>query len=162
MPLLENGQLKDDNWQSVADGAGLPSGDILVPLSRLAEGLGRNNEGRLGVVLQSGDSVEALRQALPRLDCVQLTFPIFRDGRPFTQARALREHLQFKGEIRVGGHVLPDQYEFLLRCGVSAVLLPEDSDLAVWQKAHDAFTVAYQPSVLEEQPEGFALRRRLF
>ncbi|ATJ91420.1 DUF934 domain-containing protein [Acetobacter tropicalis] len=161
MPLLENGQIKDDNWQIAIEGESLPSGDVLVPLARLAEGLGRNGDGRLGVLLNAGDQVEDLRVALPRLSCVQVTFPIFRDGRGFTQARALREHLHFKGEIRAGGHILPDQYEFLLRCGVNSVVVPEGVDASVWQKAHEAFTVAYQPAVLNEQPEGFAFRRKL-
>nr|WP_298798227.1 DUF934 domain-containing protein [uncultured Acetobacter sp.] len=161
MPLLENGQIIQDTWQSAVEGEPLPSGNILVPLARLSEALGRNSDARLGVVLTSADEVEALREALPRLDVVVLTFPVFRDGRPFTQARALREHLHFKGEIRAGGHILPDQYEFLLRCGVTAVALPDGADIAVWQRAHEAFTVAYQPSILNEQAEGFAFRRRL-
>lgn len=161
MPLLENGQIKEDNWQVAIEGEALPSGDVLVPLARLSEGLGRNNDGRLGVVLNAGDSVEELRSALPRLSSIQVTFPIFRDGRPFTQARALREHLHFEGEIRAGGHILPDQYEFLLRCGVNSVVVPEGVDAAVWQKAHETFSVAYQPSVLNEQPEGVAFRRKL-
>ncbi|MCX2560358.1 DUF934 domain-containing protein [Acetobacter farinalis] len=161
MPLLENGQILPDTWQVAAEGEPLPAGDVLVPLARLSEGLGRNSEGRLGVVLTSSDEVEDLRDVLPRLDVVLLTFPVFRDGRPFTQARTLREHLQFKGAIRAGGHILPDQYEFLLRCGVTAVVLPEGADPAVWQKAHEAFTVAYQPSILAEPAEGFAFRRRL-
>ncbi|MCP9318392.1 DUF934 domain-containing protein [Acetobacter persici] len=161
MPLLENGQIIQDTWKTAVEGEPLPAGDVLVPLARLSEGLGRNVDARLGVVLGSADEAETLRDALPRLDVVVLTFPVFRDGRPFTQARALREHLGFKGEIRAGGHILPDQYEFLLRCGVTTVVLPDEADPAVWRKAHEAFTVAYQPSVLNEQPEGFALRRRL-
>ncbi|GAN68948.1 DUF934 domain-containing protein [Acetobacter orleanensis] len=161
MPLLENGQIIQDTWQIAVEDTPLPAGDVLVPLARLSEGLGRNEEARLGVVLNSADEIEALREALPRLDLVVLSFPVFRDGRPFTQARALREHLHFKGEIRAGGHILPDQYEFLLRCGVTTVSLPEGVDLSVWQHAHEAFTVAYQPSILNEQPEGFAFRRRL-
>lgn len=161
MPLLENGQIIQDTWQIAVEGETLPTGNVLVPLARLSEGLGRNTDAQLGVVLTSADEVETLRDALPRLDVIALTFPVFRDGRPFTQARALREHLHFKGEIRAGGHVLPDQYEFLLRCGVTAIDLPEGADPAVWQRAHEAFTVAYQPSILNEQAEGFALRRRL-
>lgn len=161
MPLLENGQIIQDTWQIAVDGTPLPEGDVLVPLARLSEGLGRNNTARLGVMLDSADDIETLRAALPRLDVIALNFPVFRDGRPFTQARALREHLHFQGAIRAGGHILPDQYEFLLRCGVTAVLLPENADVASWQRAHEAFTVAYQPSILNEQPEGFAFRRRL-
>lgn len=161
MPLLENGQIVEDGWTLVQDDQALPDGDILVPLARLSEGLGRNGKGRLGVALKPDERVEELKEALPRIDLVSLTFPIFRDGRAFTQARSLREHLHFAGSVRVTGHFLPDQYEFLLRCGVSQLVIPEGSDPAVWQKAHEQITVAYQPSVLNERPEGFAFRRFL-
>lgn len=161
MPLLENAKIVADGWTLVQDDQPLPDGDILVPLSRLSEGLGRNGKGRLGVVLKADERVDALKEALPRLDLVSLSFSIFRDGRAFTQARSLREHLRFTGAVRVTGHFLPDQYEFLLRCGVTQFVIPEQSDLAVWQKAHELVTLAYQPSVLNERPEGFAFRRFL-
>ncbi|MDE7546890.1 DUF934 domain-containing protein [Acetobacter fabarum] len=161
MPLLENGQIVQDGWTLVQDDQPLPEGDILLPLSRLSEGLGRNGKGRLGIVLKPDERVSDLKEALPRLDLVSLNFPIFRDGRAFTQARSLREHLHFAGAVRVTGHFLPDQYEFLLRCGVSQLVIPEQSDLAVWHQAHERITVAYQPSVLNERPEGFAFRRFL-
>lgn len=79
MPLLENAQIIADEWTLVQDDQPLPDGDILVPLSRLSEGLGRNGKGRLGVVLKPDERVEELREALPRLDLVSLTFPIFRE-----------------------------------------------------------------------------------
>mgnify|MGYP001202140988 CR=1 FL=1 len=161
MPLLENGQIVQDGWTLVPDDQPLPDGDILLPLSRLSEGLGRNGKGRLGVVLKPDERVEELREALPRLSLVSLNFPIFRDGRAFTQARSLREYLRFTGDVRVTGHFLPDQYEFLLRCGVNQLVIPEQSDLGVWHKAHERITVAYQPSVLNERAEGFAFRRFL-
>ncbi|MFT8587541.1 DUF934 domain-containing protein [Acetobacter orientalis] len=161
MPLLENGQLKEEIWQVAIEGEALPEGNVLVPLARLPEALGRNSDGALGVLLAPDEDVEALRIALPRLTAVQLTFPIFRDGRAFTQARALREHLHFKGVIRAAGHILPDQYEFLLRCGVTEVVVPEKTDVSMWERAHKAFTVAYQPSILNEASEGVALRRYL-
>ncbi|QEO18349.1 DUF934 domain-containing protein [Acetobacter vaccinii] len=162
MPLLENGQIIEDTWQEAQDGQPLsPDSDILVPLSRLAEGLGRNTGGRLGVVLTPADKVEDLRAALPRLDMVCLTFTSFRDGRPFTQARALREHLGYKGSLRVQGHVIPDQYEFLLRCGADQVVAGTQSPVSVWLEAHKRFSIAYQPSVLDEKAEGFAFRKWL-
>ena len=164
MPLLKNGQIQDDTWVVVSEQDTLPSGDILVLLSQLDAGIAQKNgrEGRLGVVLASGDEVESLRNFVSQLDAVEVVFPVFRDGRGFTQARALREHLRFAGDIRASGHILPDQYEFLLRCGVTDVVLPEGADVAAWERAHKAFTVAYQPSVQNERAEGFALRRRLF
>ena len=161
MPLFENGQITQNGWQTAQEGVALPEGDVLVPPSRLAEGLGRNGAGRLGVVLEPADRVESLREALPRLDLVCVTFASFRNGRALSQARALREHLGYTGTLRAAGHILPDQYEFLLRCGVSQVEIPQESDPVFWQEAHTRFTVAYQPSVLDEKPEGTGLRRWL-
>lgn len=100
------------------------------------------------VALQPDDSVEALRPFLAQLTLIVLHFPIFRDGRAFTQARALREYEGYQGEIRVTGHVLPDQAAFLKRCGVDNVVLPEGSDPAVWDAQLKRFSFTYQQSVV--------------
>ena len=81
-------------------------------------------------------------------------------GRGFTQARSLRERLAFSAEIRATGNILPDQYAFLLRCGITTVETPDDTDPAAWQKAADCFSFAYQPSVLKE-PVLSGLRRTI-
>ncbi|GBQ20166.1 hypothetical protein AA0472_0058 [Acetobacter estunensis NRIC 0472] len=161
MPLLENGRPVQNTWRYVAEGEALDTGDIIVPLERLTEGLAHMG-GRVGVLLPADAQVSALKEALPKLALVAVTFPIFRDGRAFSQARALREHLHFTGDIRATGHVLPDQYEMLIRCGVSTVEVPDGTDLSVWAHALDQFDVAMQPSpVLDEKPTGFAFRRLL-
>ncbi|GBQ32683.1 DUF934 domain-containing protein [Gluconacetobacter azotocaptans] len=162
MPLLENGRLVEDRWTTVGSDDTLPTtGPVIVPLDRLEDGLARPAGEKLGVALPSDADVAVLRAALPRLALVAVTFPTFRDGRAFSQARALREHLDFAGEVRVTGRPLPDQYEFLLRCGASTVQLPDGADPAVWAQAHERFTTAYQPSVRDERAEGFGLRRFL-
>lgn len=160
MPLLENGQPVADTWRQAVDGESLGTGAVIVPLERLTEGLGRN-EGALGVSLLPDANVSVLRDALPKLSMVVVNFPIFRDGRAFSQARALREHLHYTGEIRAAGHIIPDQYEFLVRCGVTTVETPEGTDPTAWQRALRQFRVALQPSVLDEKPTGFGLRRFL-
>ncbi|NHO31652.1 DUF934 domain-containing protein [Acetobacter fallax] len=160
MPLLENGHLVADRWNYATNGQPLGTGSVIVPLSRLSEGLGRSM-GDLGVVLPVDESISTLRDALPKLSVVVVIFPIFRDGRAFSQARALREHLHFTGEIRASGHVLPDQYEFLVRCGVTTVEVPENADVSAWERALHQFRVAMQPSVMNETPTGFGFRRFL-
>lgn len=162
MPLLENGRIVADTWTQVPDDAPCPAdGAVIVPLARVEEALARAGNAPVGVRLTPDEDVTTLHTVLPRLALVNVDFPGFRDGRAFTQARALREHLHFKGEIRATGHALPDQYEFMLRCGITTVVIAEDSDPSVWEKAHTRFTVAYQPSVLNEKPQGFGLRRFL-
>ncbi|GBR55522.1 hypothetical protein AA106555_2040 [Neokomagataea thailandica NBRC 106555] len=119
--------------------------DEPVTLAELAE----QGEVR-SVVLESADDVSALKPYLNRLALIVLRFPIFRDGRGFTQARELREYLRYGGEIRADGHVLPDQADFLKRCGVDSVDLPEGSDTGPWERQIARYAVSFQRSVLPE------------
>ena len=129
--------------------------DVLVMVAELAE-----RDDARAVLLESADDPALLRPYLNRLDLVVLRFPIFRDGRGFTQARELREYLRFSGEIRAEGHILPDQAAFLRRCGVDSVVLPKNGngDPDLWEKQLRQFPVAYQRSVLSELPVGPGLR----
>jgi uncharacterized protein (DUF934 family) len=152
MPLLENGRIVSDPWQTLADDAALPSAPCIVSLSRLQqdEAVRTAPHPRLGVVLPVDQPAEVLAPYLDLLSLVAVSFPTFRDGRGFTQARSLRENLAFSGEIRATGYTLPDQYLFLLRCGITTVETQDGADPAAWQKAADRFCFAYQPSVLKE------------
>ncbi|RFD20524.1 DUF934 domain-containing protein [Komagataeibacter melaceti] len=161
MPLLENGRITEDRWTEAVEGAPLPDGAVIVPLDRLEEGLARAGQAPLGVAIGPDVDVRELHHVLPRLELVAVTFATFRDGRAFTQARALREHLSFTGEIRAIGKPLPDQYEFMLRCGITTVKTERAEDVSVWQQAHEIISIAYQPSTLHERREGPGLRRFL-
>lgn len=117
---------------------------------------------QLRVFVAVAQPAEVLAPYLDRLSLVAVNFPTFRDGRGFTQARSLREHLSFSGEIRATGNILPDQYAFLLRCGITTVETRDGADPAAWQKAADRFSFADQPSVLEEPVlSGFRRTMRL-
>lgn len=163
MPLLENGRLAADPWVVVADGAPIPTDTpAILGLDRaLAEQdalAGRNTP--LGVILPNDVPVETLLPLLDRLSLVVVELPKFKDGRAFTQARTLRERHGFRGEIRAGGHVLPDQYAALLRCGVTTVAVPDGADPAVWDAARRVVSIAYQPRLDPAAPID-GLRRRL-
>jgi len=158
--LLERGEPVRDPWRRIGDDAPLPDGHCIISLDRLLGLDAARLPAPLGVSLPPDKEPELLRDQLPVLALVALHFPIFRDGRAFTQARALREHLAFGGEIRATGGFLPDQYGFLLRCGVTTIEVADDADLAVWKTAAERFHVAYQPSVLDPAAAG-PLRRFL-
>ncbi|MGG5821116.1 DUF934 domain-containing protein [Falsiroseomonas sp. HW251] len=163
MPLLEAGALRPDEFRSVADDEALPDGPSLVSLERLlrdAPALAARN-APLGVVLPSDADPAVLEPLLDRLSLVALRFPKARDGRAFTQARALRERHGFAGEIRATGHVLPDQYAFLLRCGVTTVEVPDGTDAAVWARALQFIPIAYQAAVAGDGDALGPLRRRV-
>lgn len=163
MALIRNDDLSEDDFRTLADDEALPGkGGVIVSLARWQKDrdalLGR--KGPLGVRLKSDESPEAIADDLGRLALVALEFPKFRDGRAFTLARELRERHGYDREIRATGHIIPDQYLFLVRAGVNTVEVPSDRDIAAWRLALEQFTVAYQPGVVGDTPLSL-LRRRL-
>src|SRR5512146_395617 len=103
MPLVKGGKIVDDPFVIVADDAELPAGgDILVTADRFvkdADGL-LARAGRVGVIWPNNRDIDALAPYLGRLAAVALVFPIFRDGRAYSQARLLRERYAWRGELR--------------------------------------------------------------
>jgi len=163
MALLEGGQVVADSWVRVGDDGALPDGQpALITLARFqaeADTLAGRN-APLGVVVPSNTKPETIAPLLDRLALVAIQFPVFKDGRGFTIARSLRERYGYKGEIRAFGHILPDQYVFLLRCGVTNVEIPDGADPARWAEALGQYDIAYQPAMVGDSPMSF-LRRHL-
>jgi len=71
------------------------------------------------------------KDEISKVAMVQINFETFKDGRPFTFAKILRKKYNFKGELRAVGHVLPDQFVFLIRCGFDSVEIKEE-DKDIW------------------------------
>lgn len=163
MALLKEGRPVEDTWTHVADDAPVPAhGAVTVSRARWTkerEALA-GRSAPLGVRLGSADLADSVAADLGRFALVAVDFPKFRDGRGFSTARALREHHGYAGEIRATGHVLPDQYQLLRRCGFDSVAVPEDTDLGVWAAAHTRYTVAYQGAVGDAAEPLSLLRRR--
>ena len=84
-----------------------------------------------GIQLNSDESLDEITDDILYFSLVQFNFLSFKDGRPFSIAKTLRNKLNFKNEIRASGHILPDQYIFLIRCGFDTVEI-EDKDFDVW------------------------------
>jgi uncharacterized protein (DUF934 family) len=162
MALLEAGRIVADTWTAVEDDAPLPKGPAIVSLARLrAEAPALlAHFAPLGVDLPNDADPAELEGALHRVDLVVLHFPKPRDGRAFTQARQLRERFRFAGGIRAVGHVLPDLYLFMLRCGINGVEVPDDADVDVWTRAGAVIPTAYQAAATGDAPLGL-LRRRI-
>jgi len=114
-------------------------------------------KGGVGVLLPNDASLAVLADAYGRIATRVLPFPSMVDGRAFSQARLIRERFGFDGEIRARGPVIADQYIYLLRCGVDAVEVPEDTVVETWLRNARRFSAVYQPAADDRVP---AYRRR--
>ena len=162
MPLLKGGKLIDDPWVHIADEVAVPaSGPVIVGLKRWRgerETLLKRTDP-VGVRLKSDHTAGDVAEDLEHLGVVALAFPVFTDGRAYTNARRLRERYGYKGEIRAIGNVLRDQYLFMGRCGFDALEVKEGETEQDWEKAVRAFSVFYQPAA-DGQATALSLRHR--
>lgn len=86
---------------------------------------------KVAVQINSNENLESIKDDLSFFSMIQINFITFKDGRPFSLVKELRKKYNFNEEIRASGHILPDQYVFLLRCGFSTVEIKKE-EKAVW------------------------------
>ena len=99
-----------------------------------------------GVLINSDKKIEDIDYELNLIKIIQINFLSFKDGRPFTLIKSLRKKYFFKNEIRVSGQILPDQYNFLLRCGIDTVEI-KSTQKDIWIKVLNMESKEiYQPS----------------
>jgi uncharacterized protein (DUF934 family) len=149
MPFIKDGQIAEDRFHVLPEGD-IPDSEasILVPANRfLADPetfLARN--APTGVLWPNDRRVSELAPHLQRLSVVVLSFPTFRDGRAYSQARQLREQYQFRGELRANGEILRDQFLFLIRAGFNSLDVKKALDADAWAQTVSRYTVFYQPT----------------
>ena len=90
--------------------------------------------------------------SLDGVDCVELDFPKFSDGRAFSQAFLLRRRLGFRGDIRATGDVLIDQLVQMQRTGFSSAVLRAGQDLDHAQRQFDRYSQFYQGDAVAVHP----------
>jgi uncharacterized protein (DUF934 family) len=159
MTVIKNGQPAASAWQHLADDEQPGGGPFTVNLTRWLES-GKNlaELGQpVGVRLAAADDPEALAGDLAALSLIVLDMAAFTDGRPFSQARLLRDRYGYAGELRARGDFLRDQMFFLSRVGVDAFEFPEGTDLQDRLKAFAEFSVTYQAA--SDTPEPLYRRR---
>lgn len=100
----------------------------------------------LAVQVTVDDKVESLAPYAQHLGLIELVFPQFKDGRPYSTAVILRRDYGYKNDLRASGDFLPDQALFLLRSGFSSFEVSEQFSLAQFQASLKAYTTAYQPA----------------
>jgi uncharacterized protein (DUF934 family) len=113
---------------------------------------------QLAVWLDSEESVKTIAADLPQLPLVALNFPVFTDGRSYSNATRLHQHYLYGGEIRAIGDVLRDQLFYMRRCGFSSFDLRDSVKLEDAQQALQDFSDNYQSTIEQPLP---LFRRRL-
>lgn len=149
MALIKDGALVENRFRLLADDEALPDGEpVFVSLARWAADhvqLAARN-APVGVRLKSSEAPSALAGDLGRVAAIAIEFPGFRDGRGFSYAHRLRRQYGFTGELRAVGYILPDQAQFLIRCGFDTIEVKDGAPLSDWQRGLSEFTVWYQPA----------------
>lgn len=153
--LIKNGAIADNNWTVLKDATGpeilqaVPGRNFIVPLSfwrQYADEMA-DYSGQFALWLDSNENVNDIGPQLHDFPLIALNFPVFSDGRSYTNARELREQLAYKGEVRAIGDVLRDQLFYMSRCGFDAFLLRHDQDPEACLAAFRDFHTGYQASV---------------
>ena len=93
----------------------------------------KNNNKNIGIIINSDQSLNDVIEHLKLFKMICINFLTFKDGRPFTLARKLRELYNFNELIRASGHILPDQSVFLIRSGFNSFEI-EDTQLDYWEE----------------------------
>jgi uncharacterized protein (DUF934 family) len=158
--LLRDGRIVVDDWSYLAEAPGNADAPLILTLAEWqterATWIARG--GPLGVMLAPAHSVGVLVPDLERFALIGAEFPGPSDGRAYSQARQLREHWKFTGELRATGFVRRDLVFFMARSGFNSFELP-DTEIEAAAAALSTFSAAYQPSNDAGLP--FKLRRRL-
>lgn len=143
--ILRQREFRADEWRYAGEEPGAAA--VILTLADLRRAAGDFSPARLGVRLSPGDAVEDLAPFLPRLQLIAVEFPNPGDGRGYSQARMLRERLNFSGELRaVGAGVRQDLLFFMARCGCNAFELAAGEDSEAALRALARYQVAYQPA----------------
>ena len=130
-----DGRKSADQWTHLADDEALAASDFTVNVARWLEQRAAivNHVERtgcgLGIRLAFGVDLMRLAADVDRFALVIVRIRNPSDGRFFSIAARLREHLGFRGEVRVAGDVAPDQLSFMRRCGINAFELGEHVDI---------------------------------
>src|SRR5690554_873669 len=104
--IIKDNQVVPDTWELLPKDATLDqltnTGDVIVPLAMWLEHFYalKARDGRLGVWLDADEEAERIVEDLDSFAVIALNFPVFSDGRNYSNARLLRDRYQYQGELR--------------------------------------------------------------
>lgn len=148
MPLLDRDGWREDDFVLAEEWIDAPA--IIVPPDALEDALAKRAEGqKIGVSLPPDSEPSALPDDASGIDLVRVEFPGMVDGRGFSIARKLNNNC-FSGTLRAAGELVPDQFDFALRCGFAEIEISDDraerQPIEQWLAAADSFSNVYQGS----------------
>ena len=147
--LVVDGAERADTWEHLGAGDAPGARDFTVGIDRWLEERGQivahvERAGRsVGVRLGADTDPASLADDVGRLALIVIEVPGSADGRFFSIAARVREHLGYRGELRVTGDVAPDQLSFMRRCGINAFELGDDVDVERFIRRYERY---YQSS----------------
>ena len=156
--IIKDNQVVPDTWELLPKDTTLDqltnTGDVIVPLAMWLEHSRalKARDGRLGVWLDADEEAELIADDLDSFAVIALNFPVFSDGRNYSNARLLRDRYQYQGELRSIGDVLRDQLFFMRRCGFNAYALREDHDPHAALASLQDFSEVYQSATDQPLP----------
>lgn len=162
--LIKNGAFADNPWQLLAKDAGLEdclntsAGAIIVPLALwLEQKAALQDSGKqIAVWIDSDETpdalAEGLKEDLETLPMIALNFPVFSDGRNYSNAVSLRQRYAYKGELRAIGDVLRDQLFYMKRCGFDSFDVSDQVKDEDALSAFSDFHTSYASTVEEPLP----------
>ncbi len=126
---------------------------LIAACARIDWATGQNDALKNIKIANSDDPREV---SLAGVECIELNFPKFTDGRAFSQAFLLSRRLGFKGAIVATGDVLIDQLAQMQRSGFTTAVLRDDQPMDVAERvlaAYPGFDVgAYQGDAVRPAP----------
>ncbi|MDD9888874.1 MAG: DUF934 domain-containing protein [Gammaproteobacteria bacterium] len=158
--LIKNGEIVQDSWTVLREATGpevlkaVPGKNFIVPLKfwQLYREDLEDYLGEIALWLDSNENVNDIDADIQQFPLIALNFPVFSDGRSYTNARELRELLNYKGEVRAIGDVLRDQLFYMARCGFDAFEIRHDQDEEACLSAFNDFDNAYQGAIDNPNP----------
>ena len=165
--LIVDGRERADEWDHLTGGEAPGDRSFTVDVDRWAgqrDGLIAHAErtGRpLGVRLAVGGDPMRLAEDVGRFALIVIEIPSSADGRFFSIAARLREHMRYRRELRVTGDVAPDQLSFMQRCGINAFEVGDHVDIEHFIRRYRRFYQSSGPLTTCDNLIPLARRRML-
>jgi uncharacterized protein (DUF934 family) len=158
--LIKDGTISENTWHLISKDTDLSgaiengSNQIMVHISLWQEHKDElaASSKNIAVWLDSDDDAYDLASDVSDLPLIGVNFPVFKDGRSFSNAAILRQRMSFKGELRAIGDVLRDQMFYMKKCGINSFELSDAIDAEEALAAFTDFADNYQSTVEDPAP----------